>query len=359
MIQELTVIGVMSGTSLDGLDLCAVKLWQENARYNYEFIAGETIPYSDQLRNSLGSAMQLSQESLQALDHYYGFHIGVEVQNFIMRNQLKGKVQLIGSHGHTVFHEPNKKITYQLGDGQAIANETGIETINDFRIKDVQLGGQGAPLVPIGDKLLFSEFESCLNLGGIANVSFDKNDQRIAYDLCPANLPINKLMFESFTKYYDQNGETARLGKIIIALLEELNALEYYRQDPPKSLGVEWLNANFYPILQKYDQESTEDILKTIVEHETYIIAKEFEKYAISSCLVTGGGAYNTFFMESLQSKTSTKIEIPKSELIEFKEALIFAFLAFLNFNNQINTLRSVTGAKEDSIGGKRYTPLT
>lgn len=358
MIQELTVIGAMSGTSLDGLDLCCARFWTENNKYHYEILACKTYPYAEETIQEIKAAYYTERNELGPVHHRFGALIGETILSFIKEFHLESKVDLIGSHGQTIFHEPDKGFTVQIGDGQTIADITNLSVINDFRSKDVELGGQGAPLVPIGDKLLFSEFDSCLNLGGIANISFAVDDLMIAFDISPANQPLNLLVSEYFGKAYDKDGEIAKTGKVIPSLLSDLNALSYYHQEPPKSLGYEWMDSHFYPELDCYPDDPVEDLVRTILEHETEMIARELTKQDLKSCLVTGGGAYNDFFIERLKAKTNTEIILPDNQLIEFKEALIFGFLAFLNFNNQINTLSSVTGAKSDSIGGKRYSPL-
>ncbi len=347
----------MSGTSLDGLDLCAVQFSKEEDNYQFEILAAETIAYPDALRNDLDQAFHLKKEDLKGLDEDYGSYIGLSIQSFIEKHELQGKIDLIGSHGHTIFHDPANGITVQIGDGQHLADHTQITVINDFRIKDVELGGQGAPLVPIGDQLLFGNYESCLNLGGIANISFEYEGNRIAFDVGPANMPLNQIMKEVFDLEYDKGGDKARSGKLHEDLLSEFNQLDFYKKDPPKSLGREWVEEEFFSIVNKYPNVQKEDLLRTIVEHEVEVIAQTFDRYNLPNCLVTGGGAYNTFFMDRLKAKCKTEIIIPKPQLIEFKEALIFSFLAYLNINNQINTLASVTGASKDSIGGIKFQP--
>lgn len=357
MNQKLTVIGVMSGTSLDGLDLCCVRFWRDKEGCAYEIVATDTLSYSDSLKDDLERTFHMTQGEQAWLDKNYGGYIGKCVADFIHQNQLKGKVDFVGSHGHTIWHQPEKGVTVQIGDGQCIADECGLPTYYNFRVKDVELGGQGAPLVPIGDRLLFSEFESCMNLGGIANISFEKDGERIAFDIGPANMPLNELMREHFDTDVDWNGDKAKSGKNIPELRLALSRIPFYKQAPPKSLGKEWFVFEFEPVLKRFEDERTEDVLRTIVEHETDVIADCFEKYQLTSCLITGGGAYNKFFIERLSEKTTTELILPKAELIEFKEALIFAFLAYLNHLGEVNTLASVTGAKSDSIGGFLCTP--
>ncbi|MEX1000672.1 MAG: anhydro-N-acetylmuramic acid kinase [Crocinitomicaceae bacterium] len=350
MSQELTVVGVMSGTSLDGVDVCCVRFFSSGNTFNFEWIAAETFDYSLPWKKDLQQAFHLDQQALNELNVKYGRYLGELIADFLRKYKLD-QVDLIGSHGHTIFHQPDQGITLQIGDGKEICKKTQIKTVSDFRSLDVRLGGQGAPLVPIGDQLLFSDYEACLNLGGIANISFDKKGSRIAFDICPCNLPLNKIAQEVFGTDYDRGGEVAKSGRVNNDLLTQLNQLPYYQQSFPKSLGVEWLNENFYPLLDKKDLKP-EDLLRTIVEHETDQISEILNVFSIKNCLITGGGALNTFFMEKLKEKTTSKIEQPDTRLIHFKEALIFAFLAYLRVQNKINTLASVTGASRDSTGG-------
>lgn len=359
MSQDFKVIGVMSGTSLDGLDICCCRFFSKQNGYDYEIIAAESFEYTSQFRQKLLAAYQLKPSELTEIDIEFGEYTAKMIRHFMLKNNLMDQVDLIGSHGQTIFHEPDKGITIQIGDGQTIANQTGIRTISNFRIKDVELGGQGAPLVPIGDRLLFGEMEACLNLGGIANISFEHQNDRIAFDICPANLPLNRLVEDKFNIPFDKNGEISSSGKVITSLLKELNALEYYQKIHPKSLAQEWLDAEFYPILSKYQDSPIAHVLRTIIEHETTQIAAVLDQFKLKDVMITGGGALNPFYIEVLSKKTTAKVMLPELELIEFKEALIFAFLAFLNLNNQVNTLCSVTGASRNSIGGMSWIPLT
>jgi anhydro-N-acetylmuramic acid kinase len=351
-----SVIGLMSGTSLDGLDICHAHFREEGNLWKYEMFDCETVPYDATWRGKLAGAMSLTASDLDRLDTEYGVYVGNCVQNFIEENKLAGGIDFICSHGHTVFHKPHLKITRQIGQGLAIALACGLPVVNDFRSLDVELGGQGAPLVPIGDKLLFGEYEACLNLGGIANISFDNNGKRIAFDIAPANLPLNRLAKEISGVELDRDGNIARSGKADQLLMNSLDSLEFYKVKGPKSLGAEWMNSDFYPILDQYKKLSGPDKMRTIVEHETNQIAAIVECYRLKTILATGGGVRNKFFVENLQSKISGKLEIPDLRLVDYKEALVFGFLGVLRWCDRINTLASVTGASRDSMGGKIWS---
>jgi anhydro-N-acetylmuramic acid kinase len=353
---QMGVIGLMSGTSLDGLDICFAR-FQFDKTWRFDQLITKTVPYNLSWRKILDQAIQLSPDKLAELDEKFGDFLAIQTEAFLKEHDLSDRVELIASHGHTVHHRPSEGVTVQIGNGQRIANHLNKSVVYDFRINDVKLGGQGAPLVPVGDELLFHSYDACLNLGGIANISYRKHEQRIAFDISPCNLPLNKIMRDKFEKEFDQDGHTAMSGKVIPKLLDTLNQLDYYRLPPPKSLGVEWLNAVFNPIIDVYQRAKTEDVLATIIAHETDQIAQVFEDTGLKNVLITGGGAFNSYFIEQLKVKTTTQIILPEEELISFKEALIFGFLGVLNVRNEINTYRSVTGAKRDSIGGKLVAP--
>lgn len=347
MMKTLFAIGLMSGTSLDGLDICYVRF--DLPDYQFEILKAETISYPSEWEEKLKNAIHLSAEEITKLDFDYGIYLGKKTKEFIQNNQIE-KVDFIASHGHTVFHNPNENYTLQIGKGQGIFAETGVKTIFDFRSQDVLLGGQGAPLVPIGDRFLFKEFDACLNLGGFSNISFERNSIRIAFDICPVNIILNQLA-EKLEKPYDENGELARRGKIQSELLTELNQLDFYSKLPPKSLGVEWCIQSIHPLLHQYNYP-TEDILSTFTEHIADQITEVFNQNLIQNVLATGGGVKNGYLMERIQSKTNCRIKIPEQKLIDFKEALIFAFMGILRLENQVNVLSSVTGARYDHSSG-------
>jgi anhydro-N-acetylmuramic acid kinase len=353
---KTTALGIMSGTSLDGLDLCLTE-FHFDEKWNFEIIHAECLDYDDDWRRKLGTAHELSEEKLQQLHIDFGQFIGENVNSFLEKNHLS-KPEIVCSHGHTVFHQPEKGITVQIGDGQIISDITGITCVNDFRSLDVSLGGQGAPLVPIGDELLFSEFDACLNLGGFSNISFKEGGERRAFDICPMNIVLNELA-NRLSKPFDDNGELAKSGNLNEALLNQLNSLNLYTDEIRPSLAREWVETAVNPLLNESGL-SEMDIMRTFVEHVAIQIARVVERKAAGgSVLITGGGAYNSFLMERMNSYCLADLIIPYKQTIEFKEALIFAFLGVLRINDEINVLRSVTGAIQNSSSGSIHFPLT
>ena len=336
----------MSGTSLDGLDICYAK-FQNIATWEFEILKTETIPYSLEWKNRLQNAILLSAEDLLALDKEYGFYLGEKTQEFISKNNITD-LDFIASHGHTVFHQPQRKFTLQIGDGRAIKLTTKKPVIYDFRSQDVLMGGNGAPLVPIGDELLFSQYDACLNLGGFSNISLQKNHQRIAFDISPVNVVLNYFA-EKLGKNYDENGDFARNGAINFKILEELNTLTFYQKPAPKSLGVEFVNSEIFPLLK---DEIPENIIATFTEHIAEQIAKVFNDNQLKTVLVTGGGTFNTYLLEKIRGKSQTELIVPDENIINFKEALIFAFMGVLRLRNEVNVLCSATGSSENHCSG-------
>lgn len=339
-------IGLMSGTSLDGLDICFAR-FEKQDEWTFNILKAETVPYSKNREDKLRNSIHLSAEELLELNSEYGFYLGKAVRNFIEKHQIEN-IDLIASHGHTVFHQPKKKFTLQIGDGRAIKLENNVHVIYDFRSQDVLMGGNGAPLVPIGDELLFSEYDACLNLGGFSNISMKIEEKRIAFDIAPVNIILNKLA-QKFNKNFDENGDLARTGKINEDLLLKLNSLDFYSQSYPKSLGIEWCNENIFPL---FGDIETADVMATFTEHTAEQISKIFNIYMLKSVLFTGGGTYNQYLTEKIKAKTNTEIVIPEKEIIDYKEALIFAFMGVLRYNNEINVLSSATGSSKDHSSG-------
>jgi len=348
-MNKYTAIGLMSGTSLDGVDIACCRFEYKAGKWEYDIIDATTVEYSDVWKNRLANSMKSDAESLALLNVEYGHYLGKIANDFIIKGSFKPDI--ISSHGHTVFHQPEKKLTLQIGDGAAISAGTGIPTVCDFRSKDVALGGQGAPLVPVGDRMLFAEYDYCVNIGGIANISYEENGKRLAFDICPANMALNYLS-EKLGQKYDEGGKTAASGKTDTNLLSELDSLEYYSLNPPKSLGKEWVFDSFISIIEKYSIP-VEDMLNTVTEHIAGQISAKLQKPG--KALITGGGANNTFLINRIKEKSKTGIVIPDRTLIDYKEALIFAFMGVLRWRNEINVFSSVTGATKDHSGGAVY----
>ncbi len=344
-------IGLMSGTSLDGLDICYVR-FDDDA--HFEILNAETVNYSTEWKDKLANAYQYSAIDLCELDIQFGYFSGEQVACFMEKYQIE-KVDFVSSHGQTIFHQPDKNFTLQIGNGSAIAARCHQKVVCDFRTQDVVLGGQGAPLVPIGDELLFGHHDACLNLGGFSNISMNRNGKRIAFDICPINIVLNhyaqQLGFE-----YDKDGELASKGNRCEALIDELNNLSFYKTKYPKSLGFEWVEKEFLTIVENYDIPII-DKLKSCVDHFAQQINMIFNLYDINNVLITGGGVRNTLFINRLKELSNVDILIPQDNLIDFKEALIFAFLGYRRINNQINCLSTVTGANKDHSSGIIYNP--
>ncbi|AFM05444.1 molecular chaperone [Bernardetia litoralis DSM 6794] len=379
-------IGLMSGTSLDGLDiaLCQFENYTKNnsSLWNYKIIKTEFVEYDKTWKNKLQNAHLLSAFELKKLETEWTDFLVKKINKFVLQSKMDfTSLDCLSSHGHTVFHQPIQKnknqkkeqlgFTLQIGNGAMLAEQTGFRVVCDFRQTDVALGGQGAPLVPIGDELLFSDYDFCLNLGGIANISFNKDkkniNSRFAFDICPCNMVLNylssRLGFE-----YDEGGKLAKKGKIDKKLLQKLNDLEFYKQDYPKSLGREWVEKFVFPLLETEILSQNElvikDLLHTCTYHSAFQIAESITKIELTlpkmktkrKLLITGGGAYNDLLIDYLNKLLPT-IEVEKGSetLIAYKEALIFAFLGVLRLRGETNTLASVTGATKNSCGGSIY----
>lgn len=347
------VVGVMSGTSLDGIDLVFVEIDFEKD-VAFSIIASETYSYSSDWRSSLNGAINLEATELNKLDNEYTDYLSEVILDFIHKNDID-LLDAVCSHGHTIKHRPKKGITLQIGNLPKLAKKLNIPVVCDFRVQDVELGGQGAPLVPIGDRLLFGEYKYCINLGGFANISMEAGSQRIAYDISPVNTVFNHYM-RKLGEEYDDNGSLARSGKVNEEMLRELNSLKFYKKEPPRSLGIEWVNSNIFPLIDRYKLE-IKDILRTFAEHVAIQIASCLDNETSSRVLITGGGAFNGFLIERLKSLSTSKFVIPDKKIVDFKEALIFALLGVLKLREEINVLSSVTGAKIDHSSGRIYEP--
>lgn len=345
-------LGIMSGTSLDGLDIASCRFEFLRNKWSFELLDATCVRYDSEMKHLLKSAFSASAAEMVSLDAILGKFIGEQIMEFI-RN-FKTKPELIASHGHTVFHRPDLGYTTQIGSGAHISATTGITTVCNFRELDVALGGQGAPLVPIGDRLLFAEYRACLNLGGFANISYETGGKVQAFDICPVNFVLNRLA-NKLNLEFDEDGKIASGGCLDMNLLNELNNLSFYSKTGSKSLGQEWVDKEILPMLPNYSQLSIPDLMNTYTQHIAMQLASVLKNTGIEKVLITGGGAYNKYLIECIRRYSATEITIPSKQIIEFKEAIIFALLGILRLRGEINTLSSVTGAKCDSCGGIIY----
>ncbi len=361
-------IGLMSGSSLDGLDIVFVEFTETAGKWEYKIICAACIEYSEDWIAKLKNAVNLSALDYQLLHTEYGKYTGEKVNEFIEKFGLHHKVNLITSHGHTTFHLPEKRMTHQLGDGAAIAAETQLPVVSDLRSMDIAFGGQGAPIVPIGEKLLFPEYHYFLNIGGIANISVnskptnnedlysDKNEI-IAFDICAANRVLNMLVAEKGFDF-DEDGKIAAAGKVNDDLLQKLNSLDYYSHPYPKSLANSFGTDIVFPLI-KYFSLSTEDSMATYVEHVSLQIKNAllpyFTNVEFQQVMITGGGAFNKFLVKRISAQLKQinfEIFIPEDEVVIYKEALIMALLGTLRWREQYTVLSSVSGASRNNIGG-------
>ncbi|HEY4628527.1 MAG TPA: anhydro-N-acetylmuramic acid kinase [Flavobacterium sp.] len=350
--ENYNVIGVMSGTSLDGIDLAHIQFRIKDNKWSFEIIESETIGYSLDWVNSLKVAVNFSINELDDLNKKYTQLLATIISDFIKKYNIEN-IDAVCSHGHTILHQPQKGFTLQIGNLPEISSLIHQTVVCDFRVQDVQLGGQGAPLVPIGDRILFSEYDYCMNLGGFSNVSYEENGKRIAFDISPVNTVLN-FYANQLGLDYDDKGQKSSTGQINEHLLNELNALDFYQKNHPKSLGYEFVKETVLPIIESY-KITVIDKLRTFSEHVALQIASALPTKE-GNLLMTGGGAYNDFLIERIQSYLpEMKIIIPEKKILEFKEALIFALLGILKLRGEINVLSSVTGAKMDHSTGNIY----
>lgn len=355
-MSTINILGMMSGTSLDGLDLALCRFRNENGQWRYEVADAACIGYPEEWIKRLQALPGGTALELAAAHAEYGHYLGTEARKFLDRSGEKAG--LIASHGHTIFHQPGRSLTFQLGSGAAIAAAAGTDTVCDFRTTDVARHGQGAPLVPIGDELLFSDYDYCLNIGGIANISYPSSGRRLAYDVCPANMVLNHLS-NLLGMAYDDGGAVARSGKLHHDLLRRLNELDYYQAAAPKSLGREWVEEQVFPLLEKTGLPPA-DLLCTFTEHVAYQVVRSCElPVKRKGMLATGGGAFNSFLIErinAMKPELDIRVTDELRETIKFKEAIIFAFLGLLRMTGEFNSLSSVTGANRNSCGGGIYS---
>lgn len=342
-------LGVMSGSSLDGLDLALCTFTLGAGRWSLHIADARTVPYERAFQERLLAVMQGGALDLARLDRDLGDLIGLTASEFLAGRN----VDVIASHGHTVFHKPDEGLTVQIGHGARIAARTGLPVVTDFRTLDVALGGQGAPLVPVGEQLLFPEHRCFLNIGGICNIALHGEGSVLGYDVCIGNQALNVLASEAGLPY-DKDGTLARSGSVNDLLLQRLNDLPFHRQAPPRSLGREWFDAEVRPLIAD-TSIALNDRLRTVVEHIAHMINDSLGK-SREAVLATGGGAHNTFLIERIRTLSGRGIVVPERTIVDFKEALIFAFLGVRRLRGESTALASVTGAPRDSSGGSLVT---
>lgn len=356
-MRKIEILGLMSGTSLDGMDIAHVEFEMDLQRGDsFKLLSVKTFEIPNDLKLKLQDASNYSVQAICMLDKELAHFFAVCVNQFIAESKInKASIKAIASHGQTILHQPYNGFTLQIGCGSTLSFLTGMDVINDFRTKDIVAGGQGAPLVPVGDFGLFNSYaEGFLNIGGFANVSYKENGVIRAFDICPGNLPLNKLA-QAKDVTYDRNGEIAASGEINFFLLDLLNSLDFYQQNGPKSLGTEWLEEHFYPLL-KFDKE-IENNLRTVVEHEAIQISQKLNEANLKSVLITGGGAKNKFLISRIEHYFNGEIILPNDQIIDFKEAIVFAYLGALYLEKRTNSIASVTGASKNMICGVYHIP--
>ena len=351
-MKQFKIIGLMSGTSLDGLDIVYVNFIQDK-NWKYEIINSKTYKYEKKWISFLKNISEEKINSIIKIDKDYTKLLSEYILKFINEFSIT-EIDLLCSHGHTALHQPSNSLTYQIGNLPILAKYINQKVVCDFRVQDIKLGGQGAPLVPVGEEYLFSEYNTLINLGGFANITKRINNNLIAYDICPINIVFNYLSREMELQY-DDKGHIASTGKLNEDLYNCLQTLNYYKLDPPKSLGIEWVNEKIHPILKNFQDVPVKDLMNTFSNHFAFQIAKNIGDQ--DKVLITGGGAYNDYLIDRIKKLTNSKITIPDSNIIEYKEALIFSFLGLLRVLEINNCYSSVTGAKKDHCSGKIFNP--
>lgn len=349
--SEFIAIGLMSGTSLDGVDMACCRFFKANNRWHFEIDHAKTVVYNEQWLAKLEHARTLQVRDFIRLHNTYGVYLGNLVNEFVHENNIV-QVDFVASHGHTILHEPEKSIGFQLGHGAYIHASCRLPVISDFRTLDIALGGQGAPLVPVGDRDLFPEYNACINLGGFSNISFYKHERLVAFDICPVNILLNRLAQE-FGMKYDENGRLGTKGTLNKVLLQELNSLGFYEMLHPKSLGVEWVEKEMLPLINKYPNRI--NVIRTCYQHIVEQITQVLKDHRLKKVLFTGGGACNNFLMAELKRNAGIDINIGSEKLINYKEALVFAYLGLLKITGATNVERTVTGAYKSSVSGVVY----
>ena len=364
MSKKYRVLGLMSGSSLDGLDLvfCEIEAADEPdfTVTHSEILVAETVPFSEQWQVRLKNLPEQNALTFAKTNTYFAHYTADLVRGFCIKNKVKP--DFIAAHGHTIFHQPENFLTVQIGDGAALAAKTGYPVVCDFRTHDVALHGEGTPLAPAADRWLYPGYDFYLNLGGIANISCKVDDSFVAFDTAPANQVLNALANLTGAEY-DANGALADAGQVDTDLLNAVNTLPYFSEKYPKSLDNSWIKNQVLPLYFSAEI-SLKDKIRTAVEQTAGQTAVELKRVTVREnisqenrkMLVTGGGAFNGFLIKRLRALCeNTEIVLPSDLIINFKEAALMALLGVLRVENQPNCYASVTGAKYDSVGGAIY----
>jgi anhydro-N-acetylmuramic acid kinase len=342
----------MSGTSIDGVDLVYANFFYDK-HWSFKILKSKTYEYDMDWQNILKNLSDKDLDSIKLIDKNYTKLLSEYISSFIEEFSIK-EIDFISSHGHTALHDPSNSITYQIGNLKELSDYIGLKVICDFRVQDIKLSGQGAPLVPVGEKYIFPEYDTLINIGGFANITIKSNNNLIAYDICPVNIVFNHLS-NLINLKYDDKGKISSSGKINLELFNHLQSIDYYKQVSPKSLGVEWVKEVIIPIINNFLEIPVEDLLNTFSKHFAFQIANNIK--SSNKTLITGGGAYNDYLIQNIIDLTESEIIIPSSEIIEYKEALIFGFLGVLKDLNINNCYSSVTGAIKDHCSGNIFIP--
>lgn len=355
------ILGVMSGSSLDGVDLAGCSFYWEEGKLRWRIEVAETIPFSDVWHDRLAALAEQTGEVVAQTHVYFGRYLAELINAFLEQHRWYAP-DLIASHGHTVYHNPDSRFTFQIGDGGTLAALTGIDVASDFRMHDVALDGEGAPLAPLADKWLFPDYDIALNIGGIANMSYSGGTQYRAGDVTAANQVLNSLSF-FLGEPFDNNGHLAASGQIIPGLLDRLNALAFFDKPFPKSLSNREVQQQFLPLFVPHTIMA-QDALRTAVEH--IVVQVDAAAKALSGggpqsgntirALVTGGGARNGFLIQRLRDVCDwIQWEVPDVKIVDFKEALLMALLGLWRLEGRTAGMQSVTGAKRDYVAGALY----
>lgn len=352
--SEYLGLGLMSGSSLDGLDIAAVRFHLENQRVQkFAILEAKTYEYEEKWVSRLENLANASALDFAKTHVFYGHFIGKKIIEFCRTYKIKP--EFAACHGHTIFHQPENRFTFQVGCGQTISSYLRCPLVNDFRTKDLAHGGQGAPLVPLVEKELFPGVDIFINLGGFANISIYKGEQSLGFDVTACNRVLNYYAWKYSRQPYDKNGEIASQGEICYDLLKKIHQVQYFEQKPPKSLGNEWLEEHIFPLLDEHVSFiGYPSVLRTWVEHITMQIVSWLRSWGKASVLVTGGGAKNVFLVQNLKKHSGGSIRwIDANEkLIDFKESLIFAYLGLKTLlGHKHEILENITGGKNCILG--------